>query len=162
MCKESNDIEHRICVACESNILINGYICKICGTYQDWHKHLSSSSTLLALVIALISVSSFAIPQIKKRALPYADIKTSPLDIDNSRIRHPLDAETLKKIGNKPPILYFLATNYGERPWVVGGVAKFVRTDTTMSLVSQPQILKPNDSVVLKLGVEPDLLTGNF
>lgn len=53
-----------ICIACKEPILEGASICKHCGVSQSWRKHLHLSSTILALLVALLSVLSTTIPVI--------------------------------------------------------------------------------------------------
>ncbi len=54
------------CHACREDLIEGAKICKHCGSFQDWRRHMMFSSSILALLVALVSVTSFTIPIIKK------------------------------------------------------------------------------------------------
>jgi len=55
--------EADVCKVCREPIKPGALKCTHCGSRQDWQRHLVFSSTVLALLIALISVLQSAIPQ---------------------------------------------------------------------------------------------------
>jgi hypothetical protein len=63
---DSIDIESssdtKLCKTCAEPIKLAARICNHCKSYQDWRSNLSISSSVLALLIALISVASSAVP----------------------------------------------------------------------------------------------------
>ena len=50
------------CSACGLDVPRQARLCHHCGSHQDWRRHLSLSNTALALLVALISVLSTAVP----------------------------------------------------------------------------------------------------
>ena len=54
----------RACVACDGEISSRAVKCPRCGTYQNWRRKLTFSSTVLSLLIALISVTGLVLPRI--------------------------------------------------------------------------------------------------
>src|SRR5688500_2359672 len=54
--------EQAFCVVCQEPIRLGATTCIHCGSSQGWQRHLSVSSTVLALLVALISVLQSALP----------------------------------------------------------------------------------------------------
>ena len=54
------------CRQCKQNIPKGARLCSKCNSYQDWRGYLSVSSTVLALLVALLSAATTAAPAIKK------------------------------------------------------------------------------------------------
>jgi len=54
------------CRVCLEPIRARAKKCVKCESYQDWRRFLSLSNTVLALLVALVSVSTAAIPEITK------------------------------------------------------------------------------------------------
>lgn len=52
----------KLCVFCKSEIHDDALKCKECGGYQNWKRHVDFSNTVLALLLALLSVSTVAVP----------------------------------------------------------------------------------------------------
>ena len=52
----------KLCIACKSEIHKDALKCKECDAYQNWRRYLDFSSTVLALVLAILSVSTVAVP----------------------------------------------------------------------------------------------------
>lgn len=52
------------CKVCHEDIRVGARKCIHCDSYQDWRRLLTMSSSVLALLVALVSVSSTTIPQI--------------------------------------------------------------------------------------------------
>ena len=50
----TNKVTH--CLSCCEEIALQAKVCKHCGSYQDWRRHMSLSANVLALLIALVSV----------------------------------------------------------------------------------------------------------
>lgn len=56
------NIGKKRCKVCIELIHENAIKCPNCGQFQNWQRHLNFSSTILALLIALISVISLSVP----------------------------------------------------------------------------------------------------
>lgn len=54
-----------LCKQCHNPIPVGAKLCSHCGSYQDWRSWFSISTTVLALLTALVSVLGIAIPAIK-------------------------------------------------------------------------------------------------
>lgn len=52
----------QLCVACKSEIEDGATKCVHCDSFQNWRRYLVFGNTVLALLVALISVSALAIP----------------------------------------------------------------------------------------------------
>jgi hypothetical protein len=52
----------KLCIACKNEIHKDAVKCKECGGYQNWRRYLDFSNTVLALMLALLSVSTVAVP----------------------------------------------------------------------------------------------------
>jgi 5-methylcytosine-specific restriction protein A len=92
------------CTTCLEPIWIGAQKCTHCDSYQDWRKFLTFSSTVLALLVSLVAVTTAAVPVLMQGLRrPDSDVRISSGPIsENGHI-------------------YFLATNYGTKP----GVAEF-------------------------------------
>lgn len=60
------------CIECREIINEQARVCLKCNSRQDWRRHLSFSSTILSLLIALASVLSTAIPAIVSALTPHS------------------------------------------------------------------------------------------
>jgi hypothetical protein len=56
------DVEDLTCRRCRRGIPAGAKLCSHCSSYQDWRGYLPISSTVLALLVALISVASATLP----------------------------------------------------------------------------------------------------
>ena len=50
------------CRMCYALMPISARKCTVCQSYQDWQRYLSGSSVVLSLLVALVSVLTFALP----------------------------------------------------------------------------------------------------
>lgn len=101
--QEREIISGNRCRQCKSSIPIGARICKECKSYQDWRGSLGLSATVLALLVALLSVSSSTIPVISRYISP--DINVS---FSNAFVRE--------------GILYFVVTNTGRKAAVLDSI----------------------------------------
>ncbi|RUW58360.1 hypothetical protein [Mesorhizobium sp. M7A.F.Ca.US.008.03.1.1] len=102
------DEEQRIthCQQCRLSIPEGAQVCTHCQSYQDWRRWFAVSSTVLALLTALISVLSFAVPSfITLLHKPHSDMSAPMISLEGTTIR-------------------LLVVNNGDAPGV------FVRADT--------------------------------
>lgn len=58
------------CIVCKEEICTGAVKCIHCDSYQDWRNYLTFSSTVLALLVALVSVSGFVVPILDKALTP--------------------------------------------------------------------------------------------
>src|SRR6266704_1487409 len=66
------------CLVCREAIHKGALKCIHCDSYQGWlSRRLNFSSTMLSLLVALVSVSAFAIPIIRTSLNPDADIRAT-------------------------------------------------------------------------------------
>ncbi|HEV3236124.1 MAG TPA: hypothetical protein VGZ25_03995 [Gemmataceae bacterium] len=54
--------ETKLCLTCAEPIRKAALKCRFCGSYQDWRRRLPISSTILALIVALVSVIGSTAP----------------------------------------------------------------------------------------------------
>lgn len=54
------------CKVCKESIKPGASKCVHCGSFQNWRRFIHSSQTVLALLVALVSVISFAIPYVSE------------------------------------------------------------------------------------------------
>lgn len=94
------------CHQCRLSIPEGAKVCTHCQSYQDWRRWFSVSGTVLALLTALISVLSFAVPSfIGLVHKPHSDMSAPMISLEGTTIR-------------------LLVVNNGDAPGV------FVRADT--------------------------------
>jgi hypothetical protein len=91
------------CKQCCSEIEFNSVKCPVCQSFQDWRSHLNFSSSVLALLVALISVTGAVGPTI-----------ISMFEPEESKV-----VLNFQRIG--PDRLILLATNSGNKPGILGG-----------------------------------------
>ena len=78
------------CVACRMHIDDSAYKCQHCGTLQDWRRHIAFGNTVLALLVALVSVSTvFAPTLLKLFRSDRADVRMTVLDHGPSTFEAP-------------------------------------------------------------------------
>lgn len=66
------------CVVCKESIRNGAKKCTNCDSFQGWlSRRLNLSGTILSLLVALVSVSAFAIPIIRTSLFPDADIRAT-------------------------------------------------------------------------------------
>lgn len=107
MAHSRTDVQNhcKSCSSCSLSIPSTAKLCSHCNSYQDFRRHLSVSNTALALVIALVSVITTALPVI-----------SDALRSDNSRVRISTPVARGKQ-------LLIMATNTGARPGVIQSAA---------------------------------------
>lgn len=99
----SNEPQRR-CSTCCSDIHSAAKKCTACGSYQDWRRHLQISSSVLALLVALVSVIALSLPMIDRMITP-EESKT-----------------VLSYHGTSGDKFYFVASNSGNKSGVVGPI----------------------------------------
>jgi hypothetical protein len=138
-----------LCSTCFEPIDERAKKCIKCDSYQDWRRHLNLSSSVLALLVALVSVLALAVPILK----PILETKDSELEV------------RFQAVANNH--VFFLVTNSGNR---AGSVAEltlnFSRRETDSNIVAQrvawrfpivPAVVAPGESqqVVADLAGQP-------
>jgi len=133
------------CRQCLSKIPLGARVCVNCGSAQDWRAQISLSSTVLALVVALVSVLSATLPEISKVIFPFSDIHVSLLGMGVSEWAQP----------DRPPELQVLATNHGQRPGVITALAELHHGAAELPMHTTPVIVPPQESRLLVFTPEP-------
>lgn len=147
------------CRQCAEEISFAAKLCRHCGSHQDWRGYLNLSSTVLALLIALITVATSAVtPLLSVLHAPRSEVVAS------NPVFH---GETLS----------IVATNLGDRAGVIGrarlesdrlgGQADLALTKAEEAFV-RPRVrqvlfaiaMRRNvlDSAMLAMGVAPALV----
>lgn len=114
------DAGNQLCLACKASIPAGAKLCSECGTRQDWRRHLSFGSSVVALVIALISVSTLFIESIPLRWFGGASVQTS------------LVGATVADTGN--PIVQIAIENLGFRSAIIGPAVVELSSDEVGTL----------------------------
>lgn len=90
------------CIVCREQIKAGARKCIHCDSYQDWREYFNFSSSMLAWLVALVSVISLSLPVIK-----------NALQKDNSKV-------VLAFQGIEEGYISLIASNLGTRPGSVG------------------------------------------
>ena len=91
------------CCQCRLPIPKGAKLCSHCESYQDIRRNLPTSSTVLALLIALLSVGSSTFPMLRQAFhKPHAEVEISSPVIDDQTVQ-------------------MVVTNLGDRPGVIFG-----------------------------------------
>ena len=97
----------KACKSCGSDMLKNTHKCHNCGSFQNWRGHINLSSTVLALLVALVTVITAAYP-----------IMVEALTDDNSIVN--LVFQSSRKDSPDSYGYIFIAGNSGNRPAGLG------------------------------------------
>ena len=121
------------CRTCKGELNPGAAYCLHCKCYQNWRRHLNLSSSVLALIVALVSVVSATAP-----------------GIINS-LRHQYSRVDLSVLDCKHNQFVLLAVNQGNRRAVVASVALSVSMEGhgADGFASQPIALCEGDRVLL-------------
>jgi hypothetical protein len=77
-------------------------LCSECGSYQDWRGYLNVSSTVLALLVALVSVATAAVPVAYRQfGLAKSRVVVGTPATDSERIR-----VVISNVGDAPAVLH--------------------------------------------------------
>lgn len=109
--------QYKRCRDCNEQIDTSAVKCKHCGSYQNWQRRLHLSNTVIALLIALVSVSTQFVQYV------YSVTKK-----DNSSVVMLLQGVDSQKIS-------VLASNIGTRPALVEDGSLYVYTDESEKTV---------------------------
>lgn len=145
--EDSTNEAGSLCLTCCKPIHPKAKKCSECDSYQDWRRHLSMGSSVLALLVALVSVLALGAPLIKAALTP---------EDSNLRI-------LFQGIRNNQ--LYAMVTNSGIRPGSIEGAR--LRASLSPSTYSwdrelplEPLIIPPGDSRQLVVPIPPDVRRG--
>ncbi|HEX8620951.1 MAG TPA: hypothetical protein VF718_03200 [Allosphingosinicella sp.] len=112
--------------------------CTKCGSVQDWQRYLNFSGTVLGLLVALISVLTFAIPIWTRVIVPKAPRPSAVLvEVDNGG----RSTFAVSNAGTAPAAVEHILVSRGD------GVAKFDLT----GLGPGERVIQPNDVKLLNL-----------
>jgi len=89
------------CSSCGEEIFHAARKCRFCGSFQDYRRHLTFSSTVLALLVALVSVLTVLVPLVLEA-----------LEVDRSRTK-------VRFVGVEQRYFNFVAANSGNRPAIL-------------------------------------------
>lgn len=104
------------CRVCNERIEIGAKKCIHCSSFQDWRRYLNLSSTMLALIVALISVLSISIPILKES-----------FESENSYI-------TILFQSASDEYLTFIGSNSGKYPGGIGNVSLTIQGEIYRSI----------------------------
>jgi hypothetical protein len=131
----------RPCSTCCEPIAAVAKKCIYCESYQDWRRHLSMSSSILALLVALVSVAGLAAPALKTLVIS-----------ENSDVEVKLPRLHQEK-------LYLLAMNRGIRPGIVSSFAYRISLSGKKTwgrrLEFPPAIVQPNSAIQIVAPMKP-------
>lgn len=133
------DLDTKPCKVCAEPIKKAARICNQCKSYQGWlTSKLHFSSTVLALLIALLSVASTSIPMLITALTP---------------LESKLSAILQSVYYHKVSVMF---TNAGNRPGTVSTIILDVGTKPlnevsgrTVYAAERPQLIGPNDQLLL-------------
>ena len=131
------------CSTCFEPIHPKARKCRACDSDQDFRRHFQMGSTVLALLVALLSVTALSIPVIKEAAAPR-----------DSRIR-------LFFQGFDQNRAFVLATNGGDRPGSVNSVVLATRrgpgSRAFVEIPFAPQVVGPGEAkqIIINLAGPP-------
>jgi len=100
----SSASEFSECIVCKEKVRFGARKCIHCDSFQDWREYFSFSSSILAWLVALVSVISLALPLVK-------DVFKK----ENSRV-------VLALQGIEDGYIALIASNLGTRPGSIGAV----------------------------------------
>ena len=109
------------CNQCGEKISVSATKCSKCQGFQNWRRHFELSSVMIAMLVALVSVTSLALPII----YPYFYPPFSNIEIGNAQLETPPGAIF------EPDIITLTATNMGERPGHIRSIIFLFHSDQT-------------------------------
>lgn len=118
------------CRFCKEPMNDGAVYCTKCNNFQNWRRYVSFSSTMLALLIALITVLSSIFPQIYRYfETPSSQVTVAVLDLEENAFRL-----VAANNGNRKATIARSTLNFGgfynpvttfvEENWIDGGVTK--------------------------------------
>lgn len=113
------------CTTCREPIHAKAKKCKVCDSYQDWRSYLNMSASVLALVVALVSVLSFAAPVAAKlMAKDHSEVSVALHSINGSKA-------------------VFTASNSGNKAGTIAAALLEMKAQGTESSMTLPPIAEP-------------------
>ena len=145
----------KICKICGHEIPDSAKKCTVCGSFQNWRGHINFSSTILALLVALISVVATSIP-----------VLSEMFDQDDSDVNLVFQLYDVDK-ANKYNY-YFIAANSGTRPAGIGKATYRIEMDSKylkneeVNYVNKNSGYEPEKDNILLIGeTDVAMLSGN-
>ncbi len=150
---DSNSI---FCKFCKRRLEAGAVICNCCGHFQNWRSYLNFSHSILALLIALISVSTIALPVLLK-----------VFENEDSNIVISYMYPELKKTFNftRRPAPYTLddfklvlvASNRGNRPGAIKSASLIFGKYSYDLTIEGNRVIEPGKTEVIRLAKDPDV-----
>ena len=134
------------CIACRESIKQGARKCHHCDSFQDWRGRLNFTSSVLALLVALVSVISLSVPLIH-----------DALTEDNSRV-------LITPAGVGSDSLLLVASNTGSRPATLSWAELTVGAEAGSPVVTSldadepheiPVFVSESTSILLRLSPSP-------
>jgi hypothetical protein len=119
------------CIACKSEIEKGATLCSECGSYQNWRRHFTFTSTVLSLLVALISVIGLVAPIIyEKFHKPISSVNAGISSVNSMMPRGGSSSNGLWKEFQFQLKIGFLITNSGEKTGLAtGGTLDLIQKD---------------------------------
>ncbi len=140
--------QNKNCIACDNEISVNATICSHCGTSQGRKRVLNLTNSLLALVVAILSVAAFSIPIIKDALVP-----------ESSKVN-------MKYAFSKDDQSYFILENVGKQPALLESfyinLRNYQLTFTWEKIGSKEKDLIDKESVNIYRLKRSDILKNEF
>ena len=133
----------KFCVACYASIPKPAEKCVECGSAQNWQRYLTFSATILGLLVALVSVATFAVP-IWRHAFYVPEPK--PFIAYISTPEH--FTVTISNAGDAPMILSSIWMTFEDR----NGRTVYFKEEDPGAI----SIIKPNNIISKNFQVESD------
>lgn len=152
----------RNCRACGSAIADSAYLCHHCGQYQDWQRFFPFSSTVLALLAAMLALLGVSLPDIKRSL---TSDKTNITFVHASRDGIPVGPREGPKICMDG--FQILSTNSGNRDGsIVEVIFEFRGQRLSARLPSEfmsrhDYLLEPGKTRILPYYVPPGVIPAN-
>lgn len=123
------------CRTCQEDMKLGAKKCTKCDSYQDWRRFLSMSSSVLALLIALLSVTSVAGPSIIRMARgERSQIAVAAVQVSSARS------------------LRLFVSNRGTRPAALGNVVLSISGTARLDTVAISLEPKAGSSTTIAAG----------
>ncbi len=137
--EEKNDSSKTKCTTCQSEIECGALKCMHCDSFQDWRRYITFSHSLVALIVALVSVMGLAIPVIVDTFhTPKSDIKIS--------------AESCNQASGGHLHFNLLVTNKGDRPGFIKDLTiSFVMKDVNKNMDEVTRLIRTDNAGKVEL-----------
>lgn len=132
------------CLVCGKDIEDSAIKCVHCDSFQNWRRFFGTSQqVILSLLVALISVTTVAVPILIEELTPQKS------------------AISITYLSSEVHLVSVLAVNTGTRPGVISGAALIIEGKKyTINLIRGPVIIKPGDTV--KLVLQTNAVTATY